>query len=70
MKDILARLVPIDLRDQAFPDGAAARTLFGHMTAVLMRLGPEHYEVMVFRSMAGTLAHDLKDAMESVAARA
>lgn len=67
-RDVLARLVPIDLRDSAFPEGAVARTLLGHMSAVLMRTGPERYEVMVFRSMARTLAHDLKEAMETVAA--
>ncbi len=67
-RDVLARLVPIDLREGAFPEGAAARTLVGHMPAVLMRTGPEGYGIMVFRSMARTLAHDLKEAMESVAA--
>jgi sarcosine oxidase subunit gamma len=67
-RDVLARLVPIDLRDGAFPEGAAARTLVGHMPCVLMRSGAERYEIMVFRSMARTLAHDLKEAMESVAA--
>lgn len=67
-RDVLARLVPVDLRDAAFPEGAAARTLLGHMPCVLMRSGAERYEVMVFRSMAHTLRHDLKEAMESVAA--
>lgn len=68
-RDVLARLVPIDLRDAAFPEGATARTLVAHMTAVLLRTGPERYEMMVFRSMARTLVHDLKDAMETVAAQ-
>lgn len=67
-RDVLARLVPIDLRDAAFPEGAAARTLLGHMSCVLTRTGPDRYDVMVFRSMARTLVHDLKEAMETVAA--
>jgi sarcosine oxidase subunit gamma len=67
-RDVLARLVPIDLRDAAFPEGKAARTLLGHMQAVLMRTGPERYGIMVFRSMAKTFVHELKEAMETVAA--
>lgn len=67
-RDVLARLVPMDLRDTAFAQGAAARTLVAHMTAVLTCSGAERYEIMVFRSMARTLVHDLKEAMETVAA--
>lgn len=66
---VLARLVPIDLRDGAFGPGAAARTLLGHMTCVLMRTGPTGYQIMVFRSMAATCAHEISRAMEMVAAR-
>ncbi len=68
-RDVLARLVPVDLRDHAFSQGHAARTLIGHMTCVLMRTGENRYGIMVFRSMARTLAHDLRLAMEAVDAR-
>ncbi len=68
-RDVLARLVPMDLRDATFGEGAAARTLVQHMNAVLLRTGAARYEVMVFRSMAHTLVHDLKRAMEAVAAQ-
>jgi len=68
-RDVLARLVPLDLRDGVFARGHATRTLVGHMHAVLMRTGPDRYGIMVFRSMARTLAHELKSAMEAVAAR-
>lgn len=68
-RDVLARLVPLDLRDGVFAQGHATRTLIGHMHAVLMRTGPDRYGIMVFRSMARTLAHELKSAMEAVAAR-
>ncbi|MEX3014300.1 sarcosine oxidase subunit gamma [Gymnodinialimonas hymeniacidonis] len=67
---VLARLVPIDLRDSAFGVGSAARTLLGHMNCVLMRTGAERYEVMVFRSMAASLVHEVERAMKMVAARA
>lgn len=67
---VLARLVPIDLRPDAFAVGDAARTLMGHMNCVLTRTGPNCYDVMVFRSMAATAAHELERAMRMVAARA
>lgn len=66
---VLSRLVPIDLRADKFAVGHAARTLLGHMNCVLMRTGPDRYEVMVFRSMAATATHELECAMRMVAAR-
>lgn len=66
---VLARLVPIDLRDASFKRGHAARTQVMHMNIVLMRTGAERFGIMAFRSMAGTLVHDLETAMEAVAAR-
>lgn len=66
---ILARLIPIDLRDAAFPVGDTARTLLGHMTASVTRTGPDAYDLMVFRSMAATLVHDVTRAMKAIAAR-
>lgn len=67
---VLARLTPVDLRDAAFPVNATARTLIGHMTASLTRVGENAWEIMVFRSMAATLVHDLTRAMRQVAGRA
>ncbi len=69
-RTVLARLTPLDLRDTAFPRDATARTLVGHMTASLTRIGENTYEIMVFRSMAATLVHELTRAMTHVAARA
>ena len=67
--DVLARLTPVDLRAAAFPLGGAARTLLFHMTATLMRTGPDRWEVLVFRSMAQTAAHEIEVAMRRVAAQ-
>ena len=67
--DVLARLTPVDLRPAVFPEGAAIRTQVGHMTASVARLSGDTVQIMVFRSMAGTLWHDLKTAMSGVAAR-
>ena len=69
-RDVLARLTPLDLRDTAFPEARTARTLLGHMTASLTRIGPLTYEIMVFRSMTATAVHEIARAMKGVATRA
>ena len=66
--DVLARLVPIDLRERTFPEGSAARTLLGHMGVLILRSGGG-FEIHAFRSVAGTLAHELERAMRAVAGR-
>ncbi|MGR3505260.1 MAG: sarcosine oxidase subunit gamma [Paracoccaceae bacterium] len=68
--DVLARLVPIDLRAGHFKRGHTARTELAHMHASITRLGETAFQIMVFRSMARTMSHDLVTAMEGVAARA
>ncbi len=67
---ILARLTPIDLRASTFKRGHTARTLIGHMAGGITRLGAQSFEVMVMRSMAATLVHDLTQAADNIAARA
>jgi len=69
VEEVLARLVPIDLAPEVFGAGHTARTLVGHMTASVTRAGPAAIEVMVMRSMAATLHHELSRAMTAVAAR-
>lgn len=69
-RDVLARLVPLDLGERAFPEGTMARTMLNHMAVTLSRLGPEAWEVMAMRSMAATVVRELREAMEHVAARA
>ena len=68
-EDVLARLVPVDLRLQQFPPNQTARTMVQHMNASVTRVADHAFLIMVFRSMAQTLAHELETAMESVAAR-
>lgn len=68
--DVLARLVPVDLRLSTRPPGACIRTGLNHMNAVLWRTGPEAFTILTFRSMARTAWHELTGAMQSVAARA
>jgi sarcosine oxidase subunit gamma len=67
--DVLARLVPLDLRLQVFRVGQAVRTPVNQMNAVILRTGDYAFEVMVFRSMARTAWHEIEAAMQAVAAR-
>ena len=67
--DVLARLVPLDLRLSTFKRGHTARSTIFHMMASITRVGDTAFQIMVFRSMAQTLVHDLKTAMEGMAAR-
>ncbi|MFV0514011.1 MAG: sarcosine oxidase subunit gamma [Jhaorihella sp.] len=67
--DVLARLVPLDLRPAAFGRGHTVRTELAHMMASITRLGADEFQIMAFRSMAATLVNELKTAMEAVAAR-
>ncbi len=69
VEDVLARVVPVDLRKVHFKRGHTSRTLLFHMTASITRVGEDAFQIMVFRSMAETLIHDLKRAMEGIAVR-
>ena len=67
--EVLARLCPLDLRDHVFKRGHVARTEVAHMAGAIARMGDENWRIMVFRSMAGTLIHEVETAMRRVAAR-
>ncbi len=67
--DILARLVPVDLRKGTFKRGHTARTELQHMMVSITRVSETAVMILCFRSMAATLVHDLKSAMQGVAAR-
>ena len=68
--DVLARLIPLDLRTARFPVGHAVRTALNHMNLILIRPDPQTFQMLVFRSMARTAWHELADAMQGLAARA
>jgi len=67
VQDVLARLVPVNLA--AMKVGHTARTLIGHMTGSVTQVGQNAFELMVMRSMAGTLVHDLERAARIYFAR-
>ncbi|MBW4707752.1 sarcosine oxidase subunit gamma [Roseobacter sp. YSTF-M11] len=68
-EDVLARLVPVDMRAAHFKRGHTVRTQIMHMNGSITRIGAESFLILAFRAMAATLVHDLKQAMEGVAAR-
>lgn len=52
---LLQRGVYLDLDDAAFPDGASAATMIGHVDVIIRRLGDDaEFEVFVYRSFAET----------------
>lgn len=68
-EDVLARLVPIDLRQSQFKRGHCARTQLGHMPLHITRTGNDAFRLLSFRSMAGTMVHEISRAMDLLAAR-
>ncbi|MEQ8877182.1 MAG: hypothetical protein RIC49_12300 [Phycisphaerales bacterium] len=67
--DVLARVTPLDLRAKQFQPGHTARTELQHMMASVTKTGEDAFLILVFRSVAATLLHDMQTAMEGVAAR-
>ena len=67
--DVLARLIPVDLRLSAFPVGRALRTQCQHVNVMVLRESPAAIVILGFRSMAQTLMHEIAEAMVSVAAQ-
>ncbi|MBK9080960.1 MAG: sarcosine oxidase subunit gamma [Rhizobiales bacterium] len=53
---------PLDLRDGAFPDGAATRTMLAKSEIVLWRRAPARYRIEVWRSFADYAASFLEEA--------
>lgn len=68
-EDVLARLVPVDLRPAVFKRGHSLRTELQHMMVSITKTGDSTFLILAFRSMAHTLVHDLETAMRGVAAR-
>ena len=66
---VLARLVPVDLRQSHVKRGHALRTQLNHMNVHITRLGNTSFRLMCFRSMAKTMVHELSEAMGAVRAR-
>lgn len=68
---VLARLTPIDLRPLHFRPGQVARSLVGHIAALLHRpeAAPEVLEIWLPRSMAAHAEGEIAEAARALAAR-
>jgi heterotetrameric sarcosine oxidase gamma subunit len=63
VRDALVKLVPIDLDESAFPPGAAALTLAGHVGVTLWRApGADGWDIACYRSFGESLAHAVLEA--------
>ena len=69
VRQVLARLCPLDLRDVPFPAGAAARTLLNHVEVCLTRVEQDGWLLLVPRSMTGTVLEEIVAAAEAAAGR-
>ncbi len=69
-EEVLARLVPLDLRPAHFRRGHAARSMARHVPIIVIRAGQGAFELIVPASMVKTATADLGRAMRIVAARA
>lgn len=67
IEQVMARLTPLAARD--LPPGTSARSLVGHMHGLLIRPGAARLEIAVYRSMAGTLVHEVERAARIVSTR-
>ena len=69
VREVVARLCPLDLRETSFPPGATARTLLNHVGVSLTRTEPDRWLLLAPRTMAGTVLEELTAAAAMVAAR-
>lgn len=53
----LERICPLDLDDQAFPEGRVARTVMEHLSIIILRDGPDSFLLMSPRSSARSFRH-------------
>lgn len=67
--DVLARLVPVDLRAGTFGTGRCLRSELDKLPCAIARHGGDHLRIMVFRSMAGSAQTKITAAITAVAAR-
>ena len=68
-RKVLSRVTPTDMRRKRFKTGMTQRGDLMHMQASISCIAEHRFRIMVFRSMAQTLVHELTVAMKSVAAR-
>jgi heterotetrameric sarcosine oxidase gamma subunit len=68
-EEVLARLVPVDLRAAAFPPGQTLRSQLREIPLSVTRTEDHALLLLVPRSMAASMVQELRRAMEAVASR-
>lgn len=63
----LERICPLDLDDEAFPEGRVARTVMEHLAVIILRDGPDSFLLMSPRSSALSFRHAVELSVENVA---
>jgi sarcosine oxidase subunit gamma len=61
VRKILAKCLAVDLHPDVFSEGQSANMLCCHVAANLARTGPEMFEIMVPRSLAGSVFEELME---------
>ncbi|MDK4738387.1 sarcosine oxidase subunit gamma family protein [Rhizobium sp. CNPSo 3464] len=61
VRRILAKCVAVDLHSQVFAEGQSANMLICHVSANLAHTGPDHFEIIVPRSYAGSVFEELME---------
>ena len=56
----LERICPLDLDDEAFPEGRVARTAMEHLSVIILRDGPDSFLLMSPRSSAHSFRHAIE----------
>ena len=62
----LERICPLDLDDQAFPEGRVARTAMEHLSVIILRDGADSFLLMSPRSSARSFRHAVELSVENV----
>lgn len=64
----LERICPIDLADEAFPEGRVARTVMEHLAVIVLRDGSDSFLLMSPRSSARSFLDAVEISVETVSA--
>lgn len=62
----LERLSPVDVSPSAFPENANARTVMEHMGAIVIRTGPDRFQLMSASSSAKSFLHAVETSFNYV----
>ncbi len=66
VREVLARICPLDLHPDVFAPDAAERTAMEHMGAMIMRVGDDAFWVMSARSSARSFLHAVETSIDYV----